>query len=168
MTPGARGLLAGIAAGLLLAGLTGGTQVEAFVRVTAGGPYLLDTRVDESAVGRIVNVPVASLGEVSVLKRSWIVASTYAFSLRIRPEVMPEPGRPLSGLQVSVRLPGRVIATNAPRVAAGSALWDMLPPDALLLRTVTVHWVRVVILAAVAVVAIIANRTIAPRPDRRS
>lgn len=159
MTPWARGLLAGSAIGLLLAGLTGGTQVEAFVRVTVGGQYLFDTRVDESAIGRIVNIPAASLGEVLVLKRSWIVASTYAFTLRIRPEVVPEPGRVPSGLQVSVRLPGQVIATNATRLAAGSALWDTLPPDALLLRTVAVHWVRVVILAIVAGIAIMASRT---------
>ncbi len=148
MTPWAKGVLAGLAAGLLIALLAGSTSLDAFVRVTGDGQYLLDTRVDESVLGRIVNLPVAALGEVSFQKRAWLVASTYAFTLRVRPELARGPERALSGLLVNVRLPGRVLTTNATRVQAGTAAWEGLPPDTLHLRTVAVHWVRLVILLA--------------------
>lgn len=128
--------------------LAGGTQFDAFVRITGSDQYLLDARVDEPALGRIVNIPVGSLGDASLGKRTWLVATSYAFTLRLRPEVAPGPGRSVSGLQVSVRLPGGIVSTNATRVTAGTAVWDALPPDALRLRTLAVHWVRVIILVA--------------------
>ncbi len=128
--------------------LAGGTQFEAFVRIAGSDQVLLDARVDEPVVGRIVNIPVGSLGDASLGKRTWLVATSYTFTLRLRPEVAPGPGRALSGLQVSVRLPGGVVSTNATRVTAGTAVWDALPPDALHLRTLAVHWVRVIILVA--------------------
>jgi hypothetical protein len=146
MTPWAKGVLAGLAVGLLIAFLAGSTSVDAYVRVTGDGQPLLDTRVDESVVGRIVNIPVASLGELSVSKRAWLVATTYAFTLRVRPELAREPERSIAGLLVSVRLPGRVLTTNATRVTGGTAVWEGLPTDALHLRTVAVEWMRVGIL----------------------
>lgn len=146
MSTWAKGFVVGAGAMFVVAVLIGGTQFDAFVRITGSGQALLDTRVDEPAVGRIVNIPVGSLGDASVGKRTWLVATSYAFTLRLRPEVAPSPGRALSGLQVSVRLPGRVVSTNATRVTAGTAAWDVLPPDALHLRTLAVHWVRVIIL----------------------
>jgi len=119
----AKGFAAGAAAALVLAVLLGGgTQFEAFVRVAGGGQYLLDARADEPAVGRIVNMPIGALGEAALVKRSWIVATTYAFTLRLRPEVAPGSGEAVSGLQVTVRLPGRTVSTNATRVAAGSSM----------------------------------------------
>jgi len=150
-----KGVVIGAAAALVASALlTGGTRAEMYVRVTGAGQYLLDARVDEPAVGRVVNVPLASLGEAIILKRSWIVATTYAFALRVRPELASGPERAaISGLVVTGRLPGRVVATNATRVAAGTAVWEGLP-RVLQLRTVTVHWVRVVILAAVLALAI--------------
>ncbi len=149
--------------------LAGGTHFEAFVRVTGSGQYLLDARVDEPAVGRIVNIPVGSLGDASLGKRSWLVATSYAFALRLRPEVAPGPGRAVSGLQVSVRLPGRIVSSNATRVTAGTAVWEVLPAGALYLRTVDVHWVRVVLLAAVLGIGIGAGRRPAsPANARRS
>ncbi len=162
MTSQTRGILTGLAAGLVIAWLAGSAHLEEFVRVTGGGQYLLDARVDESALGRIINIPAASLGEASLLKRSWIVATSYMFTLQVRPEIAPEPGHAISGLQVNVRLPGRVIATNATRATAGTATWDALPPDALYLRTLAVHWGRVLILVAVLAVGLGAGRTSAP------
>lgn len=154
MTPWAKGAFAGLAVGLLIAVWAGNTSVDAFVRVTGDGQPLLDTRVDESVVGRLVNIPVAALGELSVSKRVWLVATTYAFTLRVRPELAPGPERPLTRLLVNVRLPGRVLATNATRVTGGTAEWEGVPSDALQLRTVTVEWARVAILVVVLVIAL--------------
>ncbi len=149
MSPWTRGFLSGAAAVLILVlFLTGGTQFEGFVRVAGDGQFLLDIRVDEPAVGRIVNIPIGSLGEAAFVKRSWIIATTYAFTLRLRPEVAPGPGAAVSSLQVSVRLPGRAMSTNATRVTAGTAVWEALPAEALRLRTVAVNWVLAVALAA--------------------
>lgn len=159
MTSQRKGILTGLLAGLVIAWLAGGTHFEAFLRVTGGGQYLLDIRADESALGRIVNIPAASLGETSLLKRSWIVASTYVFTLQLRPEIAPEPGRAITGLAANVRLPGRVVATNATRVAAGTAIWDTLPPEALYLRTLSVHWAAVIILVAVLAIGLGARRS---------
>ena len=59
MTSQLRGILIGLVAGLAIAWLTGGTHLDAFLRVTGGGQYLLDTRLDESTLGRIINIPAA-------------------------------------------------------------------------------------------------------------
>src|SRR5258708_16760120 len=146
MTPWAKGALAGLAVGLLITFWGGKTSVDAFVRVTGDGQPLLDTRVDESVVGRLVNIPVASLGELSVSKRVWLVATSYVFTLRVRPELASGPERSLTKLLVNVRLPGRVVTTNATRVTGGTAVWEGFPADALEPRTVAVEWARVAIL----------------------
>ncbi|OLC32355.1 MAG: hypothetical protein AUH31_01035 [Armatimonadetes bacterium 13_1_40CM_64_14] len=154
MTPWAKGAFAGLAVGLLIAFWAGNTSVDAFIRVTGDGQPLLDTRVDESVVGRLVNIPVASLGELAVSKRVWLVVTTYVFTLRVRPELAPGPERPLTRLLVNVRLPGRVVTTNATRVTGGTAVWEGMPADALQLRTVAVEWARVAILVVVLVVGL--------------
>ena len=154
MTPWAKGALAGLAVGLLLAFLAGHTSVDAFVRVTGDGQPLLDTRVDESVVGRLVNIPVASLGQLAVSKRAWLVVTTYVFTLQVRPELVPGPERPLARLLVNVRLPGRVLTTNATRITGGTAVWEGVPADTLQLRTVAVEWVRVAILVVFLVVGL--------------
>ena len=159
MTPWARGAFAGLAVGLLIAFWAGNTSVDAFVRVTGDGQPLLDTRVDESVVGRLINIPVASLGELSVSKREWLVATTYVFALRVRPELAPGPERPLTRLVVNVRLPGRVVATNATRVTGGTAVWEGVSVEGLQLRTVAVAWARVAILAVVLVVGLRLRRS---------
>ena len=173
MTSQLRGILIGLVAGLAIAWLTGGTHLDAFLRVTGGGQYLLDTRVDESTLGRIINIPAASLGDVSLQKRSWIFASMYVFTLQLRPEIAAargprkfalanfwggEPGRAISGLAVNVRLPGRLVATNATRVTAGTAAWDALPRDGLYLRTLVVQWAAVIILVAALAIGVGARR----------
>lgn len=154
MTPWAKGALAGLAVGLLIAFWGGNTSVDAFVRVTGDGQPLLDTRVDESVVGRIVNIPVASLGELSVSKRAWLVATTYVFTLRLRPELASGPEGTLTRLLVNVRLPGWVLTTNATRVTGGTAVWEGVPADALQLRTVAVEWARAAILVVFLVVGL--------------
>jgi hypothetical protein len=159
MTPWTKGAFAGLAVGLLIALWAGNTSVDAFVRVTGDGQPLLDTRVDESVVGRLVNIPVASLGELAVTKRTWLVATTYAFTLRVRPELAPGPERPLTTLLVNVRLPGRVVTTNATRIAAGTAVWEGMPADALQLRTVAVEWARIAILVLVLAVGLALRRS---------
>jgi hypothetical protein len=108
--------------------------------------------VDESVVGRLVNMPIASLGELSVSKRAWLVATTYVFTLRVRPDGAPGSERTLTNFLVNVRLPGRVLTTNATRVTGGTAVWEGIPPDALQLRTVSVEWARIAILTIAFVV----------------
>lgn len=152
------GAIAGLALAILLAG---GTRFEAFVRVAASGRYLLDARLDESALGRVINLPVASLGEASVVKRSWFLATTYHFVLLLRPEVAPGPGREVQELQVSVTLPGRATSTNATRITGGTALWEALPDVPLYLDTTAVHWGRALLVAAIAGIGIAVGR----RPD---
>jgi len=82
----------------------------------------------------------------------------YVFTLQLRPEIAAEPGRAISGLAVNVRLPGRVVATNATHVTAGTAAWDALPRDGLYLRTLAVHWAAVIILAAALAIGVGARR----------
>ncbi len=159
MTPWAKGAFAGLAVGLLIAFWAGNTSVDAFVRVTGDGQLLLDTRVDESVLGRIVNIPVASLGELAVSKRAWLVATTYRFTLRVRPELAPGPERTLTRLLVNVRLPGRVLTTNATRVTGGTAVWEGVPAEGLQLRTVAVEWTRVAMLVVVLVVGLRLRRS---------
>ncbi len=159
MTPWAKGAVAGLAVGLLIAFWAGNTSVDAFVRVTGDGQLLLDTRVDESVVGRLVNIPVASLGELSVSKRTWLLATTYVFTLRVRPELASGSERPLTKLMVNVRLPGQVLATNASRVTGGTAVWEGIPADALQLRTVAIEWARVAILGVALVLGLRLRRS---------
>jgi len=58
-----------------------------------------------------------------------------------------------------VRLPGRVLTTNATHVTAGTAVWEGMPADALQLRTVAVEWGRVAILVVVLVVGLRLRRS---------
>lgn len=158
MTPAWRGFILGVAlalAGWLLLG--GGTSADLYARVGPGGRYLLDARLDESAVGRLTNIPAATLGEVTLSKRSWLLVTSYQFALRLRPDVAPDAAA-LRSLEVSVRLPGRVVATNAARVSAGTAMWEGLTGEALVLRTRSVHWLRVAVLALILVAAVVFGR----------
>src|SRR3989442_14834578 len=98
MTSQLRGILIGLVAGLAIAWLTGGTHLDAFLRVTGGGQYPLDTPVDETTPGRIINIPAASLGDVSLQKRSWVFARMYVFTLQLRPGIAAEPGGATSRL----------------------------------------------------------------------
>lgn len=67
-----KGLLVGLIVAVLSVGLaTRATTFEAFVRVGTGGHVLLDIRQDEPVVSRVVNAPVAALGEATLAKRSW-------------------------------------------------------------------------------------------------
>ncbi len=151
MTVWAKGFWIGVAAGFVLAGiLASTTRFEAFVRVSSGDRLLLDARVDEPAFGRVINIPVATLGEVALVKRSWLVATTYDFHLGFRPEVSPGPGRAVQDVGVSVFLPGTVTATNATRVAGGVAMWETIPIEGIQVRTRAIHWVPIVLVLAVA------------------
>lgn len=155
-----RGFLVGAAAALaVVAVVAGGTRFEAFVRVAGGGGrLLLDARLDEPIVGRVVNVPVGTLGEAAFRKRDWILLTTYEMVLRIRPEAAPGAGRAVQDLQVTVRLPGYVLATNADRTGGGSATWDAFPAAPARLRTLAVSWLRVALLAGAAAAAVAGGR----------
>ena len=144
----------GFAAGLVVAAVAwsvagaGRTRADIFARVGAGGRYLLDVRLDESALGRAVNIPAATLGEATLTKRSLFIVTDYAFSLSLRTDMTPETRGALRGLEVSVRLPGSPRGTNATRVTAGTAQWEALGAEPLQFRTRTVHWFRIALLAA--------------------
>jgi hypothetical protein len=133
------GALVALAAAMLVGG---GTATEIYARVSSGGGYLLDARLDESTLGRAVNIPAATWGEASFRRRSWFVLTSYAFTLRLRAEVTPGAARALRDFQVSARLPGRVVATNASRISSGTATWDALTTEPLILRTRAVHYLR--------------------------
>lgn len=149
------GFLAGIVVGALaVAWVAGGTRADFYVRASAGGRDILDARVDEGAIGRAINIPAATLGEASVRKRSWGVLTTYEFTLRLRPELSGDAAAAVRGLDVSVRLPGRVTATNASKLVAGAAVWEGLPAEALLVRTRAVQGSRLLVLAAVTALAL--------------
>lgn len=154
-----KGFLAGVVATLVLVAIGAGTtRFEAFVRVTSGDRFLLDARLDEPALGRVLNIPVATLGEASFAKRSWVIGTTYEFHLQLRPEVAPGPGRAIRDLEVSIRLPGRPAFTNATRYAGGAAVWETLPADALRLRTRAVHWLRILVILIIVAGAIVISR----------
>ena len=162
MSVAIRGFILGLVVGLLLAALIGGgTQFDAFARVMGDGRLLLDARLDESAIGRITNLPVGTLGDATFTKRTWILATTYGFVLHLQPEVTPGPARLVQGLQVSIKLPGQVTATNATRVAAGTAVWETLPPGELLVRTRAIHGGRILVVL-ITVVAAAALGQVAP------
>lgn len=153
----AAGALVGLAAAELLAG---GTATDIYARITSGGSSLLDARLDESALGRAVNIPAAAWGEASFRRRSWLVLTSYAFTLRLRAEVTPGAARALRDVQVSARLPGRIVGTNASRVRSGTAMWDALTIEPLVLRTRAVHYFR----AAGILLLIVVGVTRRPHP----
>src|SRR3972149_5306847 len=131
-----RGVGVGFILGLLLAaGFTRSTALETFARIGTDGRLLLDARGDESTVGRVRNLPVAVLGEASFAKRSWLVVTTYDFTLRLQPDVAPALAGAVGSFEVVVTLPGRVRTSNAPRMSAGTALWDTLPAGPLRVPT---------------------------------
>lgn len=156
----AKGFIIGVlAAGAVLVLAVGRTTFEGFVRVDTGGGLVLDLRQDESLIGQAVNAPLGSLGEARVTKRTWLILSTYALTLVLRPEVAPGPGRAVGGMRVQASLPGRPVTTNATRLTDRGAVWDSLPAGSLHLTTRAVHWGRIVIvLLGVAAVGIVGRR----------
>ncbi len=146
MTAGAKGFWAGVVVTAVLAGIVASTtRFEAFVRATGGDQLLLDARLDESRLGRAINIPVATLGEASFVKRSYLLLSTYDFALRVRPGVVGGPGQAVQALTVSVELPGTVTATNATRLAGHTAFWATVPVEGLELHTRTIQWLPIAI-----------------------
>lgn len=148
-----RGFVLGLVIGLVLAALAGGTRFDAFVRVTGDGRVLLDARLDESAIGRVTNRPIGTLGDATFTKRTWILMTTYRFMLHLRPEVTSGPGLAGQGLQVSIKLPGQMTATNASRVVAGTAVWDAVLQGELLVQTRAIHWGRILVVLAIIIAA---------------
>ncbi len=145
-----KGAILGFLLALFVAGWAArATTFEAFLRV-GSDRAVLDLRLDESTVGRVTNIPTAVLGETSLTKRSWLILTTYEFALRLRPDAAPEISRAVRGLEVTTNLPGRVVATNATRVADGTAVWETLPVGALQFKTRAIHWGRIVVLGALA------------------
>lgn len=141
MTPWARGLMAGAVLGLAAGALAGSARVDAIVRPEAGGP-VVDLRVDEPLLERLTRPAAGTLGEVSIRRRSWVVASVYEVSLRTTPAAADA----LAGVRLSVSLPGRVTAPGA-RVAGGTATWDGLA-GSLGARARAVHGTRLAVVAA--------------------
>lgn len=154
-----RGAGIGVILGLLLAGvLTRSTTFQTFARVGTEGRFLLDLRGDESPVGRVFNLPVAVLGEASFVKRSWLVVTTYDFTLRLQRDVAPALAPAVRSLEVAVTVPGRVTNSNAPRVSAGTAVWEALPAGPLRVQSRVVHWGRLVLAAIIVAVLLVLGR----------
>ncbi len=149
----------GFILGLLLAAVfTRSTAFEMFARIGTDGRLLLDGRGDESTVGRVLNLPVAVLGEASFAKRNWLVVTTYDFTLRPRPDVAPGLAGTAGSFEVAVTLPGRVRNSNAPRMSEGTALWDTLLEGPLRVQTRTVHWGRLVLTAIIIAALLLLGR----------
>jgi hypothetical protein len=157
VTPAARGLLAGLAVGLAVGALAGSSRVEGVVRSAAGG-VVVDIRVDEPVLGRLIRPAVGTVGEVRVVRRSWVVASTYEVSLHPSPQA----AEALAGVRVAVRLPGRIRAAGA-EISGGVATWDRLQAT-LQAQSRAVHWLRLAVVAAVVAAAWVAGGG----PARRS
>ena len=154
-----RGVGVGFILGLLLAAVfTRSTAFEMFARIGTDGRLLLDGRGDESTVGRVRNLPVAVLGEAAFAKRSWLVVTTYDFTLRLQPDVAPALAGAVGSSEVAVTLPGRVRTSNAPRMSEGTALWDTLPEGPLRVQTRTVHWGRLVLTAIIIAALLLLGR----------
>ncbi len=149
MTAGAKGFWMGVAFTAILAGFVlSTTHFEAFVRATMGDQLLLDARGDESRLGRAINLPVATLGEASFMKRSYLLITTYDFALRTRPDGGTGAGSAVQGLTVSVELPGAVTSTNATRLAGRTAFWTTVPAEGLVLHTRVIQWIPIAIVIA--------------------
>jgi len=127
----------------LLVAVAGRTRFEGFLRIAPDDQLVLDVRGDESPLGRVVNPPVAAVGEAELVKRSYVLVQTYDFALRLRREVV-EAG--IRGLTVTVQLPGTTTATNATEVVGRTARWTTIPPTGLELRTRAIQWVPVTLL----------------------
>jgi len=145
MTGGLKAFWLGVAFTAVLATLVlSTTRFEAFVRATLGDQVIVDVRGDESPLGRITNLPVATLGEAAFVKKSYLLMTTYDFSLRARREA----GRSGPGAQdfsVSVELPGTVTATNATRLTGRTAFWTTVPAEGVVLRTRAIQWIPIAI-----------------------
>src|SRR3989304_5138921 len=131
-----RGVGVGFILGLLLAAVfTRSTAFEMFARVGTDGRLLLDGRGDESTVGRVRNLPVAVLGEASFAKRSWLVVTTYDFTLRLQPDVAPALAGAVGSFEVVVTLPGRARASIGPHMPATLPPWARRPQEPLRVQT---------------------------------
>jgi hypothetical protein len=142
MTGWAKGFWIGALLVGILVAVVGTTRVEGFVRITPADQLVLDVRGDESALSRVVNLPVGTLGETALVKRSYVLVQTYDFTLRLRREVVEAEIR---GLTVTVHLPGTVTATNATEVTGGIARWATVPPTGLELRTRAIQWIPIMV-----------------------
>ncbi len=148
LKPWAKGFWTGAVLTGVLLGIAMSARVDAFVRATTGDQIVLDARVDEGPLRRAVNIPLATLGDVSVGKRSYLFVTTYQFTLHLRPDRESGSGRAGDGLTVSAQLPGTITATNAPQIAGGVAHWPTVPPEGLELHTRAVQWLTIVLVLA--------------------
>ncbi len=155
MTGWAKGFWIGALLVGLLVAVAGGTRFEGFLRITPADQIVLDVRGDESALGRVVNPPVATVGEAALVKRSYVVVQTYDFALRLRREVV-EAG--IRGLTVTVQLPGTITATNATEVEGRTARWATIPTTGVELRTRAIQWVPVTLLGVAIVGTIVFSK----------
>ena len=114
--------------------------------------------VGAGTLGRVLNLPVAVLGEASFAKRSWLVATTYDFTLRLQPDVAPALAGAVRSVEVAVTLLGRVSLSNASRMAEGTAVWDTLPAGPLRVQTRVVHWGRIVLTAIIIAALLLLGR----------
>lgn len=157
MTAWTKGFWIGAALVAMLGIVGGSTRFEGFLRI-AGDQIVLDVRGDQSTLGRVINPPIGALGEASLVKRSYVIVSTYDFVLRLRPEIMTESGGTLSGLTISAQLPGTTTATNATERIGTMARWTTIPSDGVMLRTRVILWVPIAVVIAAILLSAFARR----------
>lgn len=151
----AKGFWIGVLLVGLLVAVAGSTRFEGFLQITPADQIVLDVRGDESALGRLVNPPVAAVGEAVLVKRSYVLVQTYDFALRLRREVV-EAG--IRGLTVTVQLPGTTTSTNATEVVGRTARWATIPANGLELRARAIQWVPVTLLVVAMVGTVVFSK----------
>lgn len=153
MTAWVKGFWVGALLVGLLVAIAGPARFEGYFRATTSEQLILDIRGDESPLGRATNLPVGTLGEAAFVKRSYVLFHTYAFTLRLRPDLVEGSGIGIAGLTVTAQLPGTPTATNATEILGQTARWATIPPSGLELRTRAIQWGPV----AIALGAIVAT-----------
>lgn len=129
------------------------TGASTFDLDASGDPQaiVVNGRIDQSALGRLLTPDLATLGTVRATKRSWGLVNTYSEQIYVAgARVAQQAGAPVN-LRFNLQLPGSVTATNATARDGRLLVWTAIPADATLwAHSWAVNW-PIVLLLAVAI-----------------
>ncbi len=124
------------------------TTFDADVTGGEAQPVRFVQRVDQGPLDRLLAPASLSLGSVRLTKRAWGPVTTYSEEIRLAGgRLSTQAGGPVD-IRVVMRMPGRIVATNATGREGNALVWTALPADApMRAETRAVNWPLVAILA---------------------
>jgi hypothetical protein len=146
----------GVAAAAIVFVATGTTTVE--LDATALGPrdIALVGRADQGVLGGLLSAEPLPLGRVRIVKRNWGVVDTYTEQIAVATAALTGYTGAAVAIQVRLRLPGTIAATNATGRDGETLVWAPLPADGQLwAQSRVVQWPVVLLVAAVAAIVFV-------------